>query len=522
MKKRTHFGVPPTARQRAQQRGEEARPIDLELQRREAREHQRQQQQGLGNPIISAEFRGQRFVAVGNVLLHSPRWTTFHDFLIDYGRRVLGTEWWLEEAKKPTELRHSAVRWFESLSAAPAAAATGMGRPMTGGVAAYLRLAYDLYCLKHNTVVRDRLVQRLKDRGNFVGARYEVFVAAAFVRAGFLIEFENEDDPSTSHCEFTATHKVSGKQFSVEAKYCVGAKRIGRRLTDALRKSANHPRVVFIDLNEPDGGPSGAEMPEFLRHALEGARRFERSRPGMSLPRAYVFITNHPSHHHLENTAFRNTLLVEGFHIPEFKGDAKFPSLRAAIDARDAHIEMERLAVSIRDHSDVPGTFDGEAPELAYEASEARLRIGDRYLVPDGNGLLVPGLLESATVVESERVAYGSYALDDGRRVIVTAPLTEAEIAAYRRHPDTFFGVVQPAGKQITDPIELYDFIFSTYSKSPREKLLEFMAGWPDIERLRALAQPDLARAYAEGCVYATMALPKGRSSPDGAGGGGG
>jgi hypothetical protein len=27
------------------------------------------------------------------------------------------------------------------------------------------------------------------------------------VRAGFTIEFEDEDDPTTSHCEFAATHQ---------------------------------------------------------------------------------------------------------------------------------------------------------------------------------------------------------------------------------------------------------------------------------------------------------------------------
>ena len=59
---------------------------------------------------------------------------------------------------------------------------------------------------------------------------------ALFAKAGFTIEFENEDDSSTSHCEFTATHSITGKQFSVEAKAVTTAsKRSGA--------SAEPPRI---------------------------------------------------------------------------------------------------------------------------------------------------------------------------------------------------------------------------------------------------------------------------------------
>ena len=97
------------------------------------------------------------------------------------------------------------------------------------------------------------------------------------MRVGFVIEFEDEDDLTTSHVEFTATHQKSGKKYSVEAKHCAGAGRIGRRLSDAPRKAANHPRIVFVDPNEPDDGSSGEQMPEFLRRAL---RRGASSGPG--------------------------------------------------------------------------------------------------------------------------------------------------------------------------------------------------------------------------------------------------
>jgi hypothetical protein len=62
------------------------RPIDSSFKntlRRNMDEHkalelQRQKQQGLGKPIISANFKGYRFVAIGKELRWSENWKTFH------------------------------------------------------------------------------------------------------------------------------------------------------------------------------------------------------------------------------------------------------------------------------------------------------------------------------------------------------------------------------------------------------------------------------------------------------------
>jgi hypothetical protein len=53
------------------------------LARSEAKRVQRERQQGLGKPIISAELKGTRFVAFKNRLLYSKKWRTFEDFLFD-------------------------------------------------------------------------------------------------------------------------------------------------------------------------------------------------------------------------------------------------------------------------------------------------------------------------------------------------------------------------------------------------------------------------------------------------------
>src|SRR5207244_634446 len=98
----------------------------------------------------------------------------------------------------------------------------------------------------------------------------------------------------------------------------------------------------------------------------------------------------------------RCSAMAEGFQIPEFKADAMFASLRAAIEARERHIEMHELMRSMKDHNDIPSTFDGEIPEFAFGEDAPRLLIGQRYLVEAEDGVERPGLLTTATVIDSE------------------------------------------------------------------------------------------------------------------------
>lgn len=480
--------------------------------RAEAQNMQRERQQGLGKPIISAEAFGQRFVAVRNRLLHSQKWLTFHDFLNDYIKMAIGEDWGNAELAKPLEQRHPILVWYHYLCDHQRHFIKEPGKvnsaSMTGAVAAYMHLAYDLYALDHNAELQEKLIQRLHDHNNFDGARYEVFVAATLIRAGFELAFENEDDRSRSHCEFTATFNRTGKSFSVEAKHRAGNKfGLGRQLNRALAKQADHTRIVFIDINLPDDAVE-ADVPKRLDTTLSDLRAFEgRLINDKPLPEAYLFVTNTPWHHHLDEEAFRCCVMVDGFQIPDFKGDVMAPSLRAAIEARERHIEMHKLFRSVQVHSDIPSTFDGEIPEFAFGEATSRLLIGQRYLVHDGGGLEKPGLLTTATVMESEQTAYCGLSFDDGKAGIYKWPLTEAEMVAWRRHTDTFFGELGQRTTTANSPLELYDFFFNSYQHTPQERLLELMAEAPDIAELSQLDQPSLASIYAERCVNGAMAM---------------
>jgi hypothetical protein len=143
--------------------------------------------------------------------------------------------------------------------------------------------------------------------------------------------------------------------------------------------------------------------------------------------------------------------------------------------------------------------------------SPDRLLIGNKYLVPDADGTLIEGTLEDASVLENERLMYGGYLLSDGQRVTASTPLTDAQIDEYRRDPEHFFGVFKPVTTQISDPREWYDFFLSSHKDTPREQLLNLLAAAPDIEQLKKLSQPELARTYAERLAIAKGAPPKGR-----------
>lgn len=117
--------------------------------RHEAQEFQRREQQGLGKPIISTEFQQHRVVAVGRAVHFSKRWKTFHDFLNDYPKIILGKEWWMAEVSKPPGQRHRILTWavrsYEQAKAHLEKNGSSVAQPMTGAIGAYIRCAYDLY-----------------------------------------------------------------------------------------------------------------------------------------------------------------------------------------------------------------------------------------------------------------------------------------------------------------------------------------------------------------------------------------
>lgn len=485
--------------------------ITAVLRRAGADRYQREMQQGLGRPIVSTQVGETRFIAVGNGLYYSKKWRTFHDFLIYFLQAKMGQEWWETEQAKPDDEMHPLMRAVviatEEAHRHKIESGDILATPMTGASGAMFSLAYDLYSLEHNAEIQEKLVGRLRNVDNYFGARYEACVAGTLIRSGFTIEFENEDDRSSTHCEFTATHTATGDRFSVEAKRRHGDKyRINKYLVAALRKEANYTRVVFIDVNMPDDALE-SDLPIRLDRLFKKLPIMEAAKvDDQQLSPAYVFVTNFPWEHHLRDTKFRTLALFDGFRIPQFSYRHQAATLREAIDAREQHRAMHDLVKSMRLYGDIPSTFDGQIPELVFSTTPyTRILIGQTYALDDPDGRATRGVLTDAEVIESEAVAACVFTLENGQSVIYRQPLTAEEMKAWRHHPETFFGVVKKRHVANT-PIELYDFFLNAFRETPRKIILEILATASDFDALAQLPEDRLRSIYAERTTLGAIA----------------
>jgi len=489
-------------------------PIFQKRQSIEVLERQRIKQQGFGQPLISAVMGHTRAVAVGNEL-HFTKAKTFHEFLWEYIKSVLGSEWGNAELAKAPDKRHPLLNWYQESAKYINGHIRERGRvhtmPSIGVVSVYLRLAHNLYLIAHNQKLEERLVRRLKQPDQFLPAYYETSVFGALVRAGFELKFEDETDSSTTHCEVTATFRRSGKKFSVEAKMrqaSTASVDIGRQIKKALRKKAIHARIVFAEINIPEL-PNDNQQVDSLQKILDDIRKRESEMLTATepLPSAYVVITNHPFLYFTDKSV-KPWAVAEGFRLPDFGWRATFGSLKEALSAREKHQEMFALMRSWEENHEIPTTFDGEIPEFAFEAGPPRLLIGHDYNIPDNEGGNLVATLMQGVVMPSKKECFGFYRTKKGKNIIATCPLTDSELTAYERHPDTFFGVPQRPQKGARDALELYDFFYDGHKSASKDNLLRLLDGASDMEELKKLSREDLLQTYCERLTVRFFQMP--------------
>ena len=229
-----------------------------------------------------------RFGIVWNRVWHYPQHETFHQFLDALVFGTLGKEWFEEQLLLPLKNQNAIVKWrtaMVELLRKPEDADDGVstGHTLTGPAKAYQCFGYDLYWLQLVHKLPASVIERLKDFGAFQGARYEVLIAAIFARAGFEVEWIDDNKASGKHPEFIATHKVTGKKVGVETKsrqrpgamnYIGTVSRETHLKGDvfdlyekAIKQAPDSdiPFLIFIDANVPDspqkGLPSYSDIP---------------------------------------------------------------------------------------------------------------------------------------------------------------------------------------------------------------------------------------------------------------------
>jgi hypothetical protein len=480
---------------------------------------QRQNQQGLGRPIISTNFGSFRVIAVGGKIFRSEKWKTFHDFLIDYIIQLLDPKWFKIELGKPHAERHPIVQWFDLGMEAIHSGDHGLGElistQMTGATQAFLNLSYNLYLIAHHSppLIADQLlstfISRLKgNSSDLIGKLFETYAAAAFLKAGFEIKYESDVNAET-HVEFVAMYPLTKQKFSVEVKArhhqnddesqdAIKRLRVGNKLNKALSKKARHTRVVMIEVNVPDLATSGLEG--WPKEAISQIQYAENTPPrdGSAKNSAYVFVTNHAFHNNLSATTGSPQVLAAACNIPDFGATAKPFNLTRWLESKKKHHEMYLLYASMNKHYQIPSTFDGQSPEIAFsDNSVIPMQVGKIYTIPIDDALVEATLLE-AHVLEPEKQIFGLYRTGDGQSFTASTPMTDLELAAWKQHPDTFFGVIQPVENEAKDFFNLGEGYYETYRKSSKDELLRFLATAPDIDRLINLSQNELAIVIAE------------------------
>ena len=282
---------------------------------------------------ISLDHLGYKFVVAGNKILYQPKEKAqfFTDILLNFVPNTFGKEWFDAEVAKPPGTRHSVFearyKAMSYMNAQPRDAQGVYQAQMTGPMLGYFTFAYDLFTVQDNGRLDARLVERLKNCDMYQGARHELFAEATCLRAGYDIEHEDETDGSIRHAEFTATHRATRQNISVEAKskhrpgvlgfpgtrQAEGEHKlnVGQLLNDAIRKNTPHPLVVFFELNLPWATASRLLDMRIPPHPLiHGAlERMRRKASGVD-PINLLVVTNHPEHYSEDEEAAQSPQLL--------------------------------------------------------------------------------------------------------------------------------------------------------------------------------------------------------------------
>jgi hypothetical protein len=482
------------------------------LERIEADELIRKQQQGLGRPIIATKINNQQIIVAGQSLYCSEKWKTFTDFLSDYLIMILGTEWVNVEIAKNLEHRHSILQWYDECCRYQRtyldASCEIKSIPMTGVVCCYLGLAYSLYLLKHNVELQNCLIKRLKNKANFQGAYYELIVANSLIRAGFDLALENETDRLTKHCEFSAVSKKTGKRYWVEAKMRAVVGLLGKtesdgtkktdptselikHLNDALEKPAANERLIFIDVNTD---AHEGNKPSWIERA--GKKLDLREKNIGTDESAYVFITNMPFHRLLQSEPQGLSIMAHGLGIPDFSKPGYY-RLSEIYRRKQKHIDAYNIMGAFVKYPQLPTTFDGKLPSSVKGHTYDRIIIGEKYFF-EGIGEQGRGLLATVTTATVDEITKTAYIVTSTGHII-TRPMSDNELNDYRSHPEAFFGRIQDSQrKKVNNQYELFEWLLNIYKETPKNRLLEFMKNAPDFSSLKQMDQDDLAIEYCE------------------------
>lgn len=324
-------------------------PVLKELRRKknamQAEERIQKKLYGEVRPIIGCDTPWGKLVAIGSTIYKTAIEVDFHDVLLEHLLYLIDENWLKSELSK-NETSNFLLKWCKNTFCNIEETKRLQklhGKKRNLSFRPLLSLAYDLFVLSDHMVLQDRILKRLKYH-DFSSARYEVFVAATCIRAGFKLTFENEDDRRQRHVEFHATHKDTGAEILVEAKRSGTYKHnYGKLINDALGKAGNYPLVVFVDVNKsPEVAKNYLRLdnPKLKRLLSSHIQKSDDNKDVYSL----LVFTNHPYEYATQEEPYpeRSSLIVE--------------AVNPRIKPTDEKI-MARLKKAIMQYGNIPNNF---------------------------------------------------------------------------------------------------------------------------------------------------------------------
>lgn len=361
----------------------------------ESKEYRKSKQQGYGRNIDSKIVDGYRIIKVGANEYNSKDWHTFHDFLFFYFSELIGRDWLSnnDTPSHPIKIWHKLLLKF--IKAQETNSLGNFKAECTGSVEAILRLSYNLYLLAHNVEIQRKLIKRLKDIQQFQGAYYETFVASYLIYSGFDVEIEDENNGSSKHHDYIATVKETGKKYSVEVKSCsrkdiLGSmqgndnfKSIGDHIYGALSKPTEFKRIIFIEAN--------TDKQNWQNEVFNIVDQKEKTLTinGSTAPSAYIFLTNHNYHYHLDDTAYKTDTFFTGFKMNDFHP----PFTQGFIEFEIKHIDCIELFNDIQNF-EIPSTFNGENPNIEFAESKESALITEIIKTQENNYQKTPAEMD--------------------------------------------------------------------------------------------------------------------------------
>ncbi|MBL4788233.1 MAG: hypothetical protein JKY60_04025 [Kordiimonadaceae bacterium] len=252
-------------------------------------------------------------------------WEKPSDFLVSYLKSKLGLEWLSDQFNKDYRSRHEVAKWYTKGIPNIEEGSSDIWQKPNGKALALLHLAYDLFVLEHEGNLPDFILERLRNGPNFNGARYELFVFATLIRAGFDIEYSDEKSGLNGRVpECKITHRKTKQQLYVEAKTrniknVLGSTqgkskkiRLYGKLKDALDKDVDGPYLIFVDVNHPNiKAKRGKDDLEKIRSEYKKLEKIHAN----SLPNIVCF-TNIPFHYGADDSSPEQSLF--GFMLPRY------------------------------------------------------------------------------------------------------------------------------------------------------------------------------------------------------------